>query len=63
MCGNTTSQAGTGGMKTKLEAARICLRAGIPMIIANGENPENINKALAGDKIGTIFVPNNKEVV
>lgn len=63
MCGNTTSQAGTGGMKTKLEAARICLQAGIPMIIANGENPENINKALAGDKIGTIFVPNNKEVV
>ncbi|HZK33988.1 MAG TPA: glutamate 5-kinase, partial [Bacillota bacterium] len=63
MCGNTDSLVGTGGMKTKIEAARICLDAGIPMIIANGDNPENINKLLAGKKIGTIFVPNNKEVL
>lgn len=54
---DTDNSFGTGGMKTKLTAAGICSRSGIPMIITNGNNPENIRKILKGQRIGTVFVP------
>ena len=38
--GGAGTSLGTGGMITKLQAAEITLRAGIPMVIANGDNPE-----------------------
>ena len=46
---------GTGGMSVKLDAARICMEAGIDMIIANGKNPEVIAEILEGKKRGTLF--------
>lgn len=46
---------GTGGMTVKLDAARICMNAGIDMIIANGREPEIIAGILAGKTAGTLF--------
>lgn len=48
---------GTGGMATKLEAAKIATLAGVTMAIANGAHPERIPEILAGAEIGTRFDP------
>jgi len=42
-------------MVTKLQAAEICMRAGIDMIITNGERPELLYDIAAGKKVGTRF--------
>ena len=52
-----SSALGTGGMKTKLLAARMVTRAGEAMVIANGRTPEILQKILQGDNIGTLFLP------
>ncbi len=48
---------GTGGMVTKLQAAEICMEAGIQMIIANGAVPENLYDIMDGKEVGTKFLP------
>jgi glutamate 5-kinase len=55
--GGTSSTVGTGGMRTKLVAARRTSDFGIPMAIASGQDPENIGRLLAGEAVGTIFLP------
>lgn len=49
------SARGTGGMQTKLNAAQICLDAGIEMIIANGKDPKNLYDIVDGKQVGTRF--------
>lgn len=49
------SRCGTGGMATKLRAARIATRSGADMIIANGMHISNIRRIVAGNEIGTLF--------
>lgn len=44
-----------GGMTTKLEAARIATAAGIPAHICHGRTPGLLARALAGDRVGTLF--------
>lgn len=46
---------GTGGMTTKLAAARIACEAGADMVIANGDDVRNINRILNGEEVGTLF--------
>ena len=46
---------GTGGMHTKLHAAKVVTQAGIDMAIVNGKDPENIYTLLEGGQVGTIF--------
>jgi glutamate 5-kinase len=53
--GNGTS-LGTGGMVTKLRAARIAASAGIDMVIANGARPNLIYDIIEGKNVGTRFV-------
>ena len=48
---------GTGGMATKIEAARIATQAGHPAVIADGKRPKVITEVLAGEPIGTFFAP------
>lgn len=55
--GSSSSQWGTGGMATKLAAARIATSAGVRMVITQGKKPENISKILQGEAIGTQFDP------
>ena len=47
-----------GGMKSKIEAAKIATRAGIPLVIANGNRANVVRDVLAGEEVGTIFLPN-----
>ena len=47
---------GTGGMITKLDAAKICLASGADMIIMNGEDPARLYDILEGKEIGTRFI-------
>lgn len=49
------SNVGTGGMATKLAAARIATDSGSDMVIANGDNVEVIPRILAGQRVGTLF--------
>jgi glutamate 5-kinase len=55
MAKGVKSAVGTGGMVTKVTAAKIAVAAGIDMIIANGERVENILEILEGQQIGTLF--------
>ena len=54
--GHPSTQLGTGGMITKLQAAEICLKTGIEMQIINGRKPGLITEAVAGRSAGTRFV-------
>ncbi len=60
MAGDPTSRVGTGGMKTKLKAAQICREAGCYMAIVNSSEPGVIRKVVAGEDVGTLFVPAEK---
>lgn len=53
--GETHSGLTVGGMKTKLGAAKICMKAGCDMIITNGNKPELLYDIAEGKKVGTRF--------
>jgi len=53
---------GTGGMTSKIKAARKVNSAGVPMVIANGEKPGIITKLFAGQEHGTFFVPKTQKL-
>ena len=53
----TESETAVGGMATKVEAARIVMRAGIPLVIASGRKRNVLSRLLAGEEEGTVFVP------
>jgi glutamate 5-kinase len=57
LAGDSTSRAGTGGMKTKLEAARIATASGIRTVIALGRRPGVVAEVVTGKQIGTTFLP------
>lgn len=52
---STGSEVGTGGMATKIEAARIACSSGTDMIIASGEDLTILDRIFAGEKAGTLF--------
>ena len=56
LASDKTSSLGTGGMKTKLDAAKIATSAGIETAIINGSEPDNLYKLLEGESIGTKFL-------
>jgi glutamate 5-kinase len=53
--GGPGSAAGSGGMATKIEAARALMRAGIPMVVADGRRGDVVVDAVAGCPVGTLF--------
>lgn len=53
--GGAGTAAGSGGMKTKIKAARVMMAAGIPMVIANGKTSDAVYDAATGCEIGTLF--------
>ena len=55
MAGGAGSAVGTGGMATKLRAARALLAAGIPMVICQGRRPGVLAEVMEGAEIGTRF--------
>lgn len=59
--GSTGSDSGTGGMETKLTAAKIATYSGADMVIANGKDVRVIHRIMEGRKYGTIFKANKNE--
>jgi glutamate 5-kinase len=57
MAGRTTSAMGIGGMRSKIRCAQAAMRAGIPVTIANGRDPENLRRILNNQPVGTKFIP------
>ena len=55
LAGGSGTERGTGGMVTKLQAAKICLDCGCDMVIANGKSPLNLYRILDGEPVGTLF--------
>lgn len=53
---------GTGGMLSKIKAAKKVTSAGVPMVIANGLNPNILTKLFGGKKQGTYFVPKTQRL-
>jgi glutamate 5-kinase len=52
------TDGGTGGMRTKISAARLATRRGVPMVIANGRRSGLLIKVVRGQPAGTFFSPN-----
>ena len=55
LAGGAGTKQGTGGMRTKLEAAEKCMVHHIDMVIANGARPKNLYDILDGKAVGTLF--------
>jgi len=62
LAGPTRSETGTGGLITKLQAARIVNQCGEAMIIANSNVPSIIEKIMNGETVGTFFCPRSKNL-
>ena len=56
LAGGTTSETAVGGMASKVQAAKIVVRSGIPLVIASGRKKNVLAKVLAGEDEGTLFV-------
>lgn len=57
----SSSSVGTGGMATKISAAKIATASGADMIITNGDNVRNINHVMDGKEVGTLFIAHKKD--
>jgi glutamate 5-kinase len=60
--GGSATEHGTGGMATKLDAARILMKAGIPMVVCDGRREDVLLDAFAGEPVGTYFAGGEGEV-
>lgn len=60
--GTDASEGGRGGMRTKLEAARMVTRFGGKVLIANGKIPYIIKNIFNGEDCGTMFLPQNENL-
>lgn len=58
--GKRGSKHATGGMKTKIEAAKIASYAGCRIVLANGREENVIARIMTGERIGTLFMPKRK---
>ena len=58
---STGSSVGTGGMTTKLQAAKIASSTGVDMVIANSKDIKVIHRILSGQNIGTLFLSHRNE--
>ena len=55
--GGSGSRLGTGGMVTKLQAAKVAMNSGFPMIIASGSEKRIVRRIIDGEHLGTLFLP------
>ena len=56
IAGGTTSDTAVGGMTTKIQAAKIVIRSGIPLVIASGRKKNVLAQVMEGTDEGTLFV-------
>jgi glutamate 5-kinase len=55
--GESATASGTGGMRTKIEAAQLVQRAGSTMVIAHGSERDVLTRIMEGEPVGTRFLP------
>ena len=60
MAGGATSDVGTGGMRTKVEAAEKAISHGIETVLVNGFDADSFTRLLKGENPGTLFTPFEK---
>ena len=60
--GGTASDTAVGGMSSKVEAAKIVIRSGIPLIIGSGRKKGTLEKILSGELEGTLFIPRGQKL-
>ncbi|MFC1812628.1 glutamate 5-kinase, partial [Thermodesulfobacteriota bacterium] len=60
--GDIPGTLGTGGMLSKIKAARKVTAAGIPMVISMGEKPDILIKLFSGEEHGTYFIPKKEKL-
>ncbi|MGJ8668631.1 MAG: glutamate 5-kinase [Oceanococcus sp.] len=63
MAGSSGGALGRGGMQTKLMAARMASRYGVPTVIAGGAHPDVLNDILAGQEVGSLLYPADKDAL
>ena len=56
MAGGTESETAVGGMASKIQAAKMAVRAGIPLVIASGKKKSVLEGILKGEDEGTLFI-------
>ncbi len=59
---SSKSELSTGGMVTKIQAAKRCVSSGIAMVIANGKNPKILEEIFSGNFRGTLFLPGENKL-
>jgi glutamate 5-kinase len=57
LAGGTTSTTAVGGMASKIQAAKVVIRSGIPLVIASGRKTDVLKNILSAGDEGTLFVP------
>ncbi len=57
LAADTPSKMGTGGMATKIEAAKLATASGVAVVIADGRQPDVILRLAQGEAVGTRFLP------
>ena len=62
MAAPTQSELGTGGMRSKLRAARLTTSAGGAVIMANGSRPGILDEVFAGEPVGTLFLAHGESL-
>ncbi len=62
LAGGSGSAVGTGGMTTKLTAAAKVMDLGVPVVIADGHAAGTVERILAGEEVGTLFVPRRQRM-
>ncbi len=62
MAGSSRSLLGTGGMRSKLRAARLATAAGESVIMANGALDGILDRVFSGEPVGTLFLPHGQDV-
>jgi len=60
--GGTDSETAVGGMASKIQAAKIVVRSGIPLVIASGHKKRVLARIVAGESEGTVFIPQSKKL-
>ena len=56
LCGGAGTARGTGGMLTKVHAAKTATANGLPVVVMNGGDPQALYRLLDGEQIGTLFL-------
>jgi glutamate 5-kinase len=62
IAGGSVSGVGTGGMASKVQAAKIAGKSGVPTVVVSGRAPDAIARVLAGEDRGTLFLPSEERL-